>query len=184
MNQFGKEQALSAPVLPLTRAGVLKMTVWVWRNQPGWPVEYVSEDVRMWGYDPDTFLSGALMFDKLVHPEDLAKVQEEVSRHADETTCRDFGQSYRLLAADGTIRQVEDRTWVERDSQGNALRFQGVLVDITDLRETHNRLQEQMEELHRWHRATLGRESRVLELKQEVNHLLCELHRKPRYQNT
>jgi DNA-binding NtrC family response regulator len=39
----------------------------------------------------------------------------------------------------------------------------------------------QLDELRRWHRATLGREGRVLEMKQEVNELLAKLGQPPRY---
>jgi hypothetical protein len=38
-----------------------------------------------------------------------------------------------------------------------------------------------LEELHRWHNATLGREGRVLELMREVNELLARLGQPPRY---
>lgn len=42
-------------------------------------------------------------------------------------------------------------------------------------------IREQLRELRRWHEATLGREDRILELKREVNQLLAELQRPPRY---
>lgn len=45
-------------------------------------------------------------------------------------------------------------------------------------------IREQLSELRRWHEATLGREERVLELKREVNELLAELQRPPRYTST
>ena len=48
-------------------------------------------------------------------------------------------------------------------------------------RQTEAALAEQVEELRRWHAATLGRESRILELKREVNQLLVEAGRPPRY---
>jgi hypothetical protein len=40
---------------------------------------------------------------------------------------------------------------------------------------------EQLEELRRWHAATVGRENRVLELKREVNELLAKAGQPPRY---
>ena len=43
------------------------------------------------------------------------------------------------------------------------------------------RLQQQLEELRRWQRVMLGREGRVLELKQEVNALLARLGEQQRY---
>ena len=43
---------------------------------------------------------------------------------------------------------------------------------------------EQLKELQSWHDITLGREKRVLELKQEVNDLLVRLNESPRYNDT
>jgi len=42
-------------------------------------------------------------------------------------------------------------------------------------------LTEQLDELRRWHEATLGREMRTLELKHEVNELLAQAGQPPRY---
>ena len=40
---------------------------------------------------------------------------------------------------------------------------------------------DQLQELRRWHQAMLGREARIMELKQEVNDLLIQLRQPPRY---
>lgn len=53
--------------------------------------------------------------------------------------------------------------------------------DVAERKRAESRVAEQLAELQRWHRATIGRESRVLELKREVNALLAELGRPPRY---
>ena len=42
-------------------------------------------------------------------------------------------------------------------------------------------LAKQLDELHRWQQLTLGREGRILAMKQEVNSLLAELGQPPRY---
>ena len=42
-------------------------------------------------------------------------------------------------------------------------------------------LDQQLDELRRWQQVTLGRESRILTIKQEVNSLLAELGQPPRY---
>ena len=49
----------------------------------------------------------------------------------------------------------------------------GAVVDITDRKQAEAAIQDQLDELRRWHEATLGREGRVLELKKEVNELLA-----------
>ncbi len=47
----------------------------------------------------------------------------------------------------------------------------GVILDITERKQAEARLQAQLEELQRWHKLTLGRETRVIALKREVNAL-------------
>jgi hypothetical protein len=53
--------------------------------------------------------------------------------------------------------------------------------DVTERKRTEAQIQGQLEELQRWREVTLGREDRVLSLKEEVNALLKELGRPPRY---
>jgi PAS domain S-box-containing protein len=68
-----------------------------------------------------------------------------------------------------------------RDGKGEYDGTIGVLVDVTDRKRTEAKLKERMEELLAWEKVTLGREGRVMELKQEVNRLLAELKKAPRY---
>ncbi|MDZ7346075.1 MAG: PAS domain S-box protein, partial [candidate division KSB1 bacterium] len=60
-------------------------------------------------------------------------------------------------------------------------RFVTIFFDITERKEQETALKEKLEELERWQRVTLGREDRIIELKREVNQLLRELGRPPRY---
>jgi integral membrane sensor domain MASE1/PAS domain-containing protein len=53
--------------------------------------------------------------------------------------------------------------------------------DITSQRELEASLQQRLDELRRWQKTTLGRESRTLELKREVNQLLLQMGKTPRY---
>ncbi|MBE0699884.1 MAG: PAS domain S-box protein, partial [Anaerolineaceae bacterium] len=58
-----------------------------------------------------------------------------------------------------------------------------IVHDITDRKKAEVQVAEQLEELQRWYRATLNRETRVLELKQEINELLTQYGEPPRYNN-
>jgi PAS domain S-box-containing protein len=53
--------------------------------------------------------------------------------------------------------------------------------DITEYKKAEKELQERMNELETFYRATLGREERIIELKQEVNGLLEQLGKNKRY---
>jgi PAS domain S-box-containing protein len=56
-----------------------------------------------------------------------------------------------------------------------------VFTDITERKQAEKKIEEQLDELRRWHNITLGREDRVLELKSEVNQLLEQAGLPPRY---
>jgi PAS domain S-box-containing protein len=75
-------------------------------------------------------------------------------------------------------------TWLEVNAypseEGLAIYFR----DITARKEAEKQLNEQLEELRRWHKATLDREMRILDLKREVNELLEEAGQPARYTST
>jgi len=55
--------------------------------------------------------------------------------------------------------------------------------DITQRKQLEAKMAEQLRELQRWHDVTLGRETRVLDLKREVNELLTQAGLPPKYQS-
>ncbi len=87
----------------------------------------------------------------------------------------------RFERADGTVHWLrwEVRPW--RDAFGA---IGGIMIyseDITARKEAERAMAAQVVELQRWHAATMGRETRVLELKAEVNRLLAAAGQPPRY---
>lgn len=77
----------------------------------------------------------------------------------------------RFERADGTVEwlQWEIRPWRQPSGEiGGIIMFTQV---ITERKETLQQVREQLAELQRWHRLTLDRESRVRQLKAEVNEL-------------
>ena len=68
-----------------------------------------------------------------------------------------------------------------RDEAGNITGGVMAWRDITERKREEAQLNEQLDELRRWHKATLGRETRILDLKREVNEFLAQSGRPPRY---
>ncbi len=58
-----------------------------------------------------------------------------------------------------------------------------IVSDITERKRAEEKIQEQLVELQRWYRVTLGREGRIIELKREVNELLHQAGQPIRYQS-
>ena len=75
--------------------------------------------------------------------------------------------------------------WVQIEALASEDRQEcrAVLVDITDRKRAEIKLNEQLDELRRWHEITLGRETRILDLKREVNELLAKAGQPPRYES-
>lgn len=103
----------------------------LWKNEEGWPVEYVTENVSLFGYSPEEFMSGKIRFADVVHPDDLDRVSSEVKEHLSRGA-DSFEQVYRIITKDRRARWLRDYTWVRRDNSGRVTHFQGIVLDITD----------------------------------------------------
>jgi PAS domain S-box-containing protein len=117
-----------------------------WRAAEGWPVEMVSGNVTQFGYTPEEFLSGALPFASIIHPDDLERVGGEVSGHSQQGADQ-FQQDYRILTRDGDVRWVYDRTVIERDLEGSITHYQGIVIDISERKLAEKALCESTERL-------------------------------------
>ena len=67
------------------------------------------------------------------------------------------------------------------DLEGTIIGIAGTTRDIDARKKAEIKIREQMDELQRWNAVTLGRETRVIELKKEVNQLMKQLNLPPRY---
>ncbi|MBK9090322.1 MAG: GAF domain-containing protein [Holophagales bacterium] len=86
--------------------------VFNWKAREGWPVEYVSPNVKeQLGYTPEDFTSGRVLYAGIVHPDDLARVGAEVSAFSEQGV-PSFEQTYRVRRADGRYRWIHDFTTV------------------------------------------------------------------------
>ena len=106
-----------------------------WKAEPGWPVDMVSQNVSFFGYTQEELLSGRVPFAELVHPEDLDRVAAEVAEYTLRGDDR-FQQEYRIVARDGEVHWIDDRTVVERDVAGRVTHYQGIVLDITERKRT------------------------------------------------
>ena len=109
------------------------VVAFLWRNETEWPVEFVTRNVgRIFGYSDTDFLSGRILFSKVVHPDDIERVAHEVATYSQEPGRTAFvHEPYRIVAADGTVRWVNDQTFIRRDHTGTITHFQGIVEDIT-----------------------------------------------------
>ena len=107
------------------------VTVFLWRPEKYWPAEFVSENIKEFGYTVEEFTSGKLLYGNIVHPDDLERVERELSRRIEEDYV-DFSQEYRVLTRLGEVRWVEERTFIEADENGVVNYLKGIVLDITE----------------------------------------------------
>ena len=100
---------------------------------------YASPQVEpLLGYRVEDWLSDPAFFTKLLHPEDQDRVLALVE-HCNRTA-EPFSAEYRLIARDGRTVWVLDESRVVVDGDGQPLFTQGFLVDITERKESEQRL--------------------------------------------
>ena len=102
-----------------------------WATTQGWPVTFVSDNIRQWGYDRADFMGGSLYYESLVHPDDLPRINAEIERFF-AASLDSYDQRYRVRAADGRWLWIDDHTWIERDEHGQMERVHGMLTDVTE----------------------------------------------------
>ncbi|MFW5954451.1 MAG: EAL domain-containing protein [Guyparkeria sp.] len=112
-----------------------------WLPEPGWPADYVSDNIEQWGYAVEQWDTREIRFADIIHPDDLPVVEREVADHVARGS-EQYRQEYRLRMADGEYRWFEDVTRVHFDEQGQPLWFDGVVTDVHDRHEIeeHERL--------------------------------------------
>ncbi|MCW3004651.1 MAG: hypothetical protein JWQ20_3949 [Conexibacter sp.] len=103
---------------------------------------YVSPQIEMLlGWPPDAFLADQDLWYRCIHAEDVERVREHerVSFAAGERTDLEF----RMRTRDGRERWVRDKESVVRDAEGHPRFSQGVLVDVTPVRQSETALQDE-----------------------------------------
>lgn len=115
------------------------VVVFRWRAAENWPVDYVSDNVRQFGYTPEELLSGETLYASIVHPDDMERVAQEVQFYSTEGI-DNFQQEYRIITKDGRVRWTDDRTVIERDENGQITYYQGIVLDVTERKRVEQEL--------------------------------------------
>ena len=122
----------------------------------------------------------------LVHPADRAMMEDHFSREVLAQRGA-FDKEYRIIRpANLAERWVHGLGKLDFDGQGHPQRMHGTIQDITERKRAEAALREKVEALHasnaeleRFNRAMVGRELRMIELKEEINGLCQRLGEPP-----
>ncbi len=151
------------------------LVILVRKAEAGLPVDFVSENVSLFGYEPSDFTEGKLLYSDLIHPEDLEAFGFGVLNNS-ERGIRNYTQEYRVLTKDGKVRWVEDRTLARYGQKGRIRDYIGFIRDITEQKELEEKLEyseKKFKALLEYSEDTIiihDREGKIL----EANEAVCE----------
>ncbi|HSV43179.1 MAG TPA: PAS domain S-box protein, partial [Candidatus Bathyarchaeia archaeon] len=115
--------------------------VFMWSPNEQMPVKFVSDNIRMLGFEPDDFYIRGLLIPDMILEEDRSGMLATIRRNIDAKRL-EFSQQYRVKTADGRIRWFEDHSFVTYTKKGQAEYIQGVAFDITERRIAEERMLE------------------------------------------
>jgi PAS domain S-box-containing protein len=118
--------------------------VFLWKNERYWPVVFVSDNLIQFGYTVDDFISQKVLYGKIIHPDDLEKVEEELERSIQKGDVS-FNSEYRIFTKAGDVRWVNERTFIQREGDGGVTCFQGIVLDITPKKRVEEALKKSLE---------------------------------------
>jgi PAS domain S-box-containing protein len=129
-NALRQSEGYLAQAQRLSRSGTFGWRVATGENT------WSAETYRIFGYDEATPVHVDMVLAR-THPEDRAAVQKAVDRASIDGN--DYGQEYRLLMPDGSVKYVHAVARAERDVSGN-LEYIGAVTDVTAAKETERKL--------------------------------------------
>ncbi|MGR0480251.1 MAG: diguanylate cyclase [Candidatus Electronema sp. V4] len=122
--------------------------LWDWNPQTG-QVVFDSRWAEILGCEPHEIAPNMESWQARVHPDDLPACLQAIHVHFAGRT-EYYSHIHRIRHQDGSWRYILDRgRVVERDADGQPLRFTGTHTDVTALKETETALREKSAELAR-----------------------------------
>src|SRR5829696_3162526 len=110
-------------------------------------LDYVSPQIEnVLGYSPREVTTDPEHWTKTLHPHDRGWVLAEEKRTGQAGD--PFALEYRMFARNGRVVWLRDEAMLVRDEEGNPLRWQGFLLDVTERKKSEEKLRES-EELYR-----------------------------------
>lgn len=118
------------------------VVIFKWKNELGWPVEFVSGNVGInFGYTAFDFTSARVSYDKFIHPLDFERFEQEIDEVLSSNRFFIEHEPYRIIHGKGDIRWVSDFTTFIKE-ENDVITFISYVVDITEQLEKEKALTE------------------------------------------
>ncbi len=108
-------------------------------SDAGYAPSYVSPQIEhILGVTPQAYIEDPDMWLNMVHPDD----RDWVAQQSDAFLAGEGGDldDYRMVRPDGRVVWVRDRAFAHRDGTGKVILEQGLLFDVTELKEAEARI--------------------------------------------
>lgn len=116
-----------------------------WDYEPQTNISKWSDSCeRLFGLPPNTFGGTKDAFLDCIHPDDRAAVSEYVLQQGQQAT--NFSQEFRIIAPDGSIRWILERSYTFYDDAGKPVRTLGISMDTTDRKRFEETLRQQAQQ--------------------------------------
>ncbi|WP_296443436.1 EAL domain-containing protein [Rhodoferax sp. UBA5149] len=93
---------------------------------------YISPQVATLGYTPEEWLAEPNLRFKLIHPEDISRVNADINQAR--TSRQPLRTEYRMLTRDKRTLWIRDQATVVLGENGQPLFLQGILIDISEMK--------------------------------------------------
>jgi PAS domain S-box-containing protein len=127
---------------------------------------YISSAIGKLGYTADEWIRQPKLWYESIHPEDRPQVLALLA--TTQSSGIPFSADYRLRTKSGDWLAIHDEAQLIRDSQGQAIYLQGVMLDVTERKAAEAEL-----DLHRHHMESLVelRTAELVTARREAEHL-------------
>jgi len=111
--------------------------VWEWNPRNSMFTFVSPQSRRILGYPPERWIGAPDFWDKIVHPDD----RERVAKACAEATAgqEPYSYEYRMIAADQRLVWIHESGVVQVD-HGQPVSFRGIFIDITERKESTDKL--------------------------------------------
>jgi PAS domain S-box-containing protein len=110
---------------------------WEWNVRSG-DIWWSDEHYRIYGHEPGAIEPSYFAFLNGVHPDDRAMIRSTVDTAQGGQQCYDA--EYRIVRPDGCIRVIHGQGGMILDENGLPLRMRGTIQDITERRQTADKI--------------------------------------------
>jgi PAS domain S-box-containing protein len=139
---------------------------------------------KILGYSVDEIQKmGEKLIKKLMHPDDLKiYVNDTLSRYENAKDNQLIEHEYRMKHKSGEWVWLHSKELIFlRQKDGSSKQIFGIVTDITEQKISDQELEKKVQQLERSNKLFIDRESKMIDLKKEVNELLIEVGKSKKY---